>query len=252
MPPQRTTRPHLFVSLVVTLSAFCLVMFPLPANLWTWAGSSSTAVAASSSSSSSSSSNKQKPTNGTQTSSEPFYRVRPGDNLTAIARRFGVRVSDLVAWNQLADPDRLSVGQILMVTPPPTRQLASRGELAIHASADEVEMLARLVQAEAGQEPFWGRVAVAAVVINRMHHDGFPASIEGVIRQPGQFPPAASPGFARIRPDELSRAAALTALQGVDPTGGALFFYNPQVVGQHGWWQGRSVQAVIGSHAFTL
>lgn len=113
----------------------------------------------------------------------------------------------------------------------------------------ELELLARLVHAEAEGEPYAGRVGVAAVVLNRVRHPRFPGSIAGVIFQPGAFEPVAN-GRIWEEPDRLALQAARDALNGWDPTGGALYFYNPAKVGRSSWiWQVH-VTGQIGRHAF--
>ncbi|HHV55499.1 MAG TPA: LysM peptidoglycan-binding domain-containing protein [Firmicutes bacterium] len=180
-----------------------------------------------------------------------YYRVQPGDTLTSIARRFGLSVSDLVAWNRIPDPDFIRAGELLLLHPE-ARWEPSRGELICRASEEEIELLARLVQAEAGAESYLGRVAVAAVVVNRVRSPQFPDTIKDVIYQPGQFPPVFSPGFSNLEPDRLSRQAALAALQGEDPTGGALYFYNPRLAVNRSFWATRTVLAEIGNHRFAI
>ncbi|MBE3577127.1 MAG: cell wall hydrolase [Limnochordales bacterium] len=181
-----------------------------------------------------------------------YYHVQPGDTLTSIARRFGLTVKDIVAWNKIPNPDFIKVGQVLALSPAPHRELPARGSLRYKADEEEVELLARLVQVEAGSEAYIGRVAVAAVVVNRLLSPDFPDTIRDVIYQPGQFPPVASSRFASTVPDRLSREAALAALAGEDPTGGALYFYNPRLAANPEYWSTRPVLAEIGNHVFTL
>lgn len=181
-----------------------------------------------------------------------YYQVQPGDTLTAIARRYDLSVKDIVAWNKISNPDFIKVGQVLMLSPEPRRDLVARGSLRYPVDTEEVELLARLVQMEAGAEPYVGQVAVAAVVVNRMNSSQFPDTIKEVIYQPGQFPPAASSRFDSVVPDRLAREAVLAALEGEDPTGGALYFYNPRLAVNPDYWATRPVLAEIGNHVFTL
>jgi hypothetical protein len=113
-------------------------------------------------------------------------------------------------------------------------------------------LLAKLITAEAGSEPFEGQVAVGAVVINRMNSSQFPVTVKGVIFQPGQF--SCVPKLAEIEPSETSITAAREALQGKDPTGGALYFYNPATCSPEGLRffnsSGLKVTARIGNHVF--
>ncbi|MCL6590123.1 MAG: cell wall hydrolase [Firmicutes bacterium] len=86
-------------------------------------------------------------------------------------------------------------------------------------------LLAKLITAEAGNEPYEGQVAVGAVVLNRIKSAEFPDSIREVIYQPGQF--SSLPLLNSTEPTESCLKAAKEALAGIDPSHGALFFYNP-------------------------
>jgi len=93
------------------------------------------------------------------------------------------------------------------------------------ATAEEIDLLAKLVTAEAGGEPYLGQVAVAAVVLNRMKSPDFPNTINKVIYQPGQFSPAAN--LETITPSSNAIKATQEALSGNDPSKNAYYFYNP-------------------------
>jgi len=95
-----------------------------------------------------------------------------------------------------------------------------------NASEAEVQLLAKLVMAEAGDEPYEGQVAVAAVVLNRVKDPGFPKTIKDVIYDPGQFHTAAK--LNTLTPSEAALRAAKAALAGNDPSNGACYFYNPK------------------------
>ncbi|HEX6971382.1 MAG TPA: cell wall hydrolase [Limnochordia bacterium] len=120
---------------------------------------------------------------------------------------------------------------------------------AVQAESDDLHLLARLITAEAGGEPFLGQVAVGAVVLNRVASEAFPDTIEAVIFQPGQFEVVAR-GRMDVEPTAQALAAARLAWLGVDPTGGALFFYNPALARATAFWARRSILITIGSHAF--
>ena len=112
----------------------------------------------------------------------------------------------------------------------------------------DVELLARLIEAEAGGESYRGKVAVGAVVINRYLDDRYPDTVRDVIYQPNQF---YVEGIAlHPNPSAESRRAAQAAVRGEDPTGGALFFYNPRTARLSSWWSSRTVVAEIGNHVF--
>ncbi len=115
-------------------------------------------------------------------------------------------------------------------------------------SRDEVMMLARVVHGEARGEPFEGQVAVAAVVLNRARSGQFPDSINGVVFEPGAFD-AVSDGQIWLDPDQKSIKAAELALAGYDPTGNALYYWNPAKA-TNKWIWSRPVQKQIGQHVF--
>lgn len=114
----------------------------------------------------------------------------------------------------------------------------------------ELSLLARLVNGEARGEPYVGQVAVAAVVLNRVRHEGFPNTISGVIFQEGAFD-AVWDGQFDMEPTASCRRAARDALNGWDPTGGCIYYYNPQTATNRWIWT-RQVQLSIGQHAFAI
>lgn len=112
----------------------------------------------------------------------------------------------------------------------------------------EIELLSRLVNGEARGEPYIGQVAVAAVVLNRVRHDAFPNTISGVIFQTGAFD-AVWDGQFDLEPTASCVRAARDAMNGWDPTGGCIYYYNP-VTATNRWIRTREVQLSIGKHAF--
>lgn len=116
-------------------------------------------------------------------------------------------------------------------------------------SREDIIQLAYLINGEARGESFKGKVAVGAVVLNRVKSDKFPNSIREVILQEGQFS-CISDGQANLYPMKSSIAAAKAALLGYDPTNGALFFYNPKIATNVAWISERPVVARIGQHVF--
>ena len=116
-------------------------------------------------------------------------------------------------------------------------------------SADH-RLLSRLVYAEARGESYKGQVAVAAVVLNRVASASFPNTISGVIYQSGAFS-CVSNGSINNTPDGSAIRAALDALNGWDPTGGCLYYYNPRATDDR-WIRTRTVKTVIGNHSFAV
>ncbi len=114
----------------------------------------------------------------------------------------------------------------------------------------ELSLLARLVNGEARGEPYIGQVAVAAVVLNRVRSDAFPDTISGVIFQPGAFD-AVWDGQFDLTPTASCIRAARDAINGWDPTGGCVYYYNPSTATNEWIWT-RQVQLTIGRHAFAI
>ena len=112
----------------------------------------------------------------------------------------------------------------------------------------DLDLLARLVYGEARGEPYLGQVAVAAVVLNRVAHASFPNTVSGVIYQSGAFD-VVSDGQIYLTPDAQALLAAQDALNGWDPTGGCIYYYNPARA-TSSWIYSRTVMTVIGKHYF--
>lgn len=113
---------------------------------------------------------------------------------------------------------------------------------------NDLYLLARLVYGEARGEPYKGQVAVAAVVLNRVESSEFPNSVSGVIYQSGAFDVVAD-GQINLSPDETAIKAARDAMNGWDPTGGCLFYYNP-ATSTNQWMLSKPVLLTIGNHSF--
>ena len=115
-------------------------------------------------------------------------------------------------------------------------------------SQNSVELLARVISAEARGESYLGQVAVGAVILNRVEHPSFPDTIAGVVYQSGAFT-CMTDGQINQPVSESSRRAAQDALNGVDPSGGALCYYNPAKTSNQ-WMLSLPVITTIGSHVF--
>ena len=112
----------------------------------------------------------------------------------------------------------------------------------------DLNLLARVVYGEARGEPYTGQVAVAAVVLNRVRSSQFPNSISGVAYQPGAFSIVAD-GQINLTPNSTAIRAARDAMNGWDPTGGAIYYYNPAKT-TNKWIYSRPVLTRIGNHVF--
>lgn len=117
------------------------------------------------------------------------------------------------------------------------------------AASGNVEALAKIIHAEAKGEPYQGKVAVGAVVLNRVDDGRFPNSVTGVIFQPKQFQPVTNGAYQSARPSNADYQAAREALNGADPTGGATFFYAPSIA-TTSWHETLTPTVTIGAHRF--
>ena len=120
------------------------------------------------------------------------------------------------------------------------------------STRNQVQWLARIIHAEAKGESFQGKIAVGAVIMNRMKSSEFPKSIYDVIHQKingrYQFQPIANGQINNV-PDKMSIDAAKLAISGTDPTDGALFFYNPTIA-ESNWIKSLPTKVKIGQHVF--
>lgn len=122
----------------------------------------------------------------------------------------------------------------------------------VQAGANDVQLLARAVNGEARGEPYEGQVAVAAVILNRVRHSSFPNTIAGVIYQPGAFTAVADGQInVAIAQNSTVYKACQDAMNGWDPTGGAIYYYNPATA-TNKWIWSRQVIKTIGKHRFAI
>ena len=116
------------------------------------------------------------------------------------------------------------------------------------SNSSNVNLLARAIYGEARGEPYVGQVAVAAVILNRVKSSKFPNTIAGVIYQNGAFD-AVSDGQINLTPDSTSKKAAQDALNGWDPSYGAIYYFNPSTA-TNKWIWSRPMTVTIGKHRF--
>lgn len=187
------------------------------------------------------------------------YHVKKGDNLWTLARTYRSSVEAIKKANSLKS-DLIIVGQRLLIPRLHKKQtirtasLPARGAQTTISSYSEedIEWLARIIEAEAGNQSYLGKLAVGSVVINRKNDDQFPDTVKEVIFQKGQFTPVANGRIHKVKPSEDSFKAAKEVLKGTkDPTDGALFFYNPRIATDR-WIRTREVIKDIGQHRFAL
>jgi N-acetylmuramoyl-L-alanine amidase len=116
------------------------------------------------------------------------------------------------------------------------------------SNSSNVNLLARLIYGEARGEPYSGQVAVGAVVLNRVKSSSFPNSISGVIYQSGAFN-VVSDGQINLTPNSTAKKAAQDALNGWDPSYGAIYYFNPSTA-TNKWIWSRPMTVTIGKHRF--
>ena len=162
---------------------------------------------------------------------------------------FGKQTYDAVVWFQRKNG--LKVDGVVGESTAAALGVTLTGSVsAAGYNESETYLLGRLVHGEARGEPYVGKVAVAAVVLNRVKSPSFPNTISGVIYQSGAFD-AVADGQINLTPDEDSLRAARDALNGWDPTGGCLYYSNPATA-TNGWIWSRTVQLSIGKHNFAI
>lgn len=117
-------------------------------------------------------------------------------------------------------------------------------------SASDLNLMAHVVYGEARGEPFEGQVAVAAVILNRLHDPKFPKSIPAIVYQPGAFD-CVNDGQINLQPNRQAMQAVIDAVNGWDPTHGALYYFNPAKT-SNAWMWAQPELVTIGHHIFTL
>jgi N-acetylmuramoyl-L-alanine amidase len=171
------------------------------------------------------------------------YTTRRGDTLFNIAKRTGVTVTAIKTRNGLGS-NYLRIGQRLIIP------AGGSSSATPSRTTGDGALLARLIYAEAGAEPYIGKVAVGGVVLNRVQNPKFPKTVAGVIYQPHAFESVSNGIIYRI-PSAEAQKAAWDAIRGWDPSGGALYFFNPAKTVSP-WIWARRIIARIGRHVFAI
>lgn len=177
-----------------------------------------------------------------------FHTVREGETLYSIADKNGVSLQSLIRANKLSKTV-IHPKQVLIIpgVTPDFEIALSRG-----FTRDDIMLLARAIHAESRGESFTGQVAVGAVILNRLESREFPNTLREIIMQKHsgtyQFTPVQD-GSISLDPDDTAICAAIQAMAGLDPTNGALFFYNPETASDQ-WIKTLEVQTRIGNHVF--
>lgn len=161
--------------------------------------------------------------------------------VVAFQRKNGLRVDGLVGpetWRALGFGYTVAAAAPAAYRPAP---MPSRSAT--------VDLVARAISAEARGEPYRGQVAVGAVLMNRLRNARFPNSLSAVIFQPHALESVSNGLFWRRTPDAAAYSAARDAINGYDPSYGALFFWNPAKP-VSGWIWTRNIIVKIGKHVF--
>jgi N-acetylmuramoyl-L-alanine amidase len=179
------------------------------------------------------------------------YTVKPGDTMSSIAREHHLTLQELADENpQISNLNLIYPGQEIH-TNKTIRSNEPKIEEPVNLSLlkEEIDLLARLVRAEAQTETIEGKIAVACVVLNRVESPQFPNTIKEVLYAPGQFQPVQNGEINKPADEESIQAvqAALTEQRQLAP--GALFFYNPAIATSR-WLDSRTTTLVIGQHVF--
>lgn len=188
------------------------------------------------------------------------YTVKSGDTLYLISKRAGISLWSLRKANNKWD-DMIYVGQKLILpgvnggsasSTNYSPQTGSTGKSVIPYSSYELDLLARLITAEAVSEPYQAQVAVGAVVVNRVKDSRFPNTITSVIYQKDskfyQFTPVEN-GWINKPATDSARKAALEALNGNDPTKGAIYYFDDSATNK--WLWSRPIALRSGKMVYT-
>ncbi|KPU44583.1 spore cortex-lytic enzyme precursor [Oxobacter pfennigii] len=134
------------------------------------------------------------------------------------------------------------------ILPAAAKDAAQKNNSNEKSSNKDVSLMARAINGEARGEPYIGAVAVGAVIMNRTRDPRFPDTVPGVIYQPGAFT-AITDGQINAKMEPQAEKAARDALNGWDPSGGAIYYYNPAKT-TNKWIWSRQVIKTIGKHKF--
>ena len=118
------------------------------------------------------------------------------------------------------------------------------------SQSNNVNLLAKVISAEARGEPYKGQVAVGAVILNRIKHPSFPNTLSGVVYQPWAFT-CMQDGQINEKVSDSAYKAARDAMNGYDPSGGSIYYFNPSTA-TSSWIWSRQLVVVIGKHRFCV
>ncbi len=171
-----------------------------------------------------------------------IHNIRRGESLYIIAEHNDISVRELKQANGI-NSNLIYAGNKLVIPENTAYQKA--------VNRHDMDLLARVVTAEAGGESFEGKVAVASVILNRMKDKKFPRTIAGNIFKPHEFE-SVSNGLIWRQPSGEAYQAAEEACKGWDPTNGAKYFFNPAKAPGRSWVWTRTITDRIGHHVFGI
>jgi len=175
------------------------------------------------------------------------YTAKKGDTLKSIAKENELSLSQLISYNpQIKSPDSINVGQSINLSAPKKQSFIS---------AEDKDLMARLVRAEAQGEPYAGKVAVATVVLNRLDHADFPDTIHDVIYE--TYENKKYYAFSPVENGEINKPADKDSIKAVEEAidfrgkgKGSLFFYNTKTSTSRWIEENRTVTITIANHTF--
>jgi len=189
------------------------------------------------------------------------YTVKSGDSLFLIAKRYGISLNSLRVANHKWN-DALYTGQKLTIPVKPNApanqptaapSAAAIGSAVFSYTQSDLDLLARLITAEADGEPYSAMVGVGAVVVSRVESGQFPNTLSSVIYEKSdsyyQFTPVEN-GFINKPATDAAKKAAFEALHGSDPSAGALFYFDDSATNK--WLWSKPLKARIGHMVFVL
>lgn len=175
------------------------------------------------------------------------YTVKSGDTMFLIAQRYGISLTSLQKANNKWDNNLIPGYKLIL----PGVKPVSDSQTVIPYTKSEVDLLARLITAEAGGESYQAMVAVGGVVVNRVQSSDWPNNINDVIHQViggyYQFTPVKN-GYINKPASDIALRAAWAALYGSDPSKGAIFYFDDSTTNQ--WLRAKTVMARIDTMTF--
>jgi len=182
--------------------------------------------------------------------------VKQGDTMNKIAQQNNMSLSELASLNpQVKDLNKIYVGQNINTSKNETQAVNSNVNNNVNTnvnsnvSSSDIDLMARLVRAEAESEPYAGKVAVAYVILNRVDSSSFPNTVHDVIYQSGQFSPVSNGEINKSADSESLRAVREAVNADRSKGAGSLFFYNPKTATSR-WLDSRPTTMIIGNHTF--